>query len=160
MRPIRTFLQSFGYAAKGLRVAVKEERNLRFHLCTAFYVYLFSFFYGFTRLEYCVLTLLIVGVISLELVNSAFERSMSRPSHEKYMAAGAVKDIAAGAVLVFCIGAAFCGFLMFWDLAVFARIFGFFMQNILLLILLLVSLAASAWFIFFWHKKAADKPSK
>ena len=36
------FVDSFLYAAQGIRTAVREERNMRFHLCAAFYVYLFS----------------------------------------------------------------------------------------------------------------------
>lgn len=38
------FYSSFVYAAQGVRTALREERNLRFHLCSAMYVYLFSFF--------------------------------------------------------------------------------------------------------------------
>ena len=43
------FVDSFLYAAQGIRTAVREERNMRFHLCAAFYVYLFSLFYGLSR---------------------------------------------------------------------------------------------------------------
>ena len=45
------FVDSFLYAAQGIRTAVREERNMRFHLCAAFYVYLFSLFYGFGKTE-------------------------------------------------------------------------------------------------------------
>lgn len=38
------FVDSFLYAAQGIRTAVREERNMRFHLCAAFYVYLFRCF--------------------------------------------------------------------------------------------------------------------
>lgn len=145
---MKNFVRSFVYAANGVKTAIIEERNLRFHICVAVYVYIFSFFYDFGRAEYAVLTVLIVGVLALELVNSAFERSVSRPSPEQYRTAGAVKDIAAGAVLVYCIGAVACGISLFWDLAVFGEIIGYFGANIPVLIILVISIIFCAWFIF------------
>ena len=56
--------------------------------------------YEFTRVEYCLITIMMVGgVMALELVNSSPERAVERPVPERYMTAGAVKDMAAGAVL-------------------------------------------------------------
>lgn len=151
---MREFFRSFVYAGNGMRVALKEERNLRFHLVIAFYVYLFSLFYGFSRTEYILITILVAGVMALELVNSAFERSVSRPRPERYMTAGTVKDIAAGAVLVFSIAAAACGVAMFWDTAVFLKIFEFFKGRPLLLLPLAASLAGGIWFVFLFGRKS------
>ena len=107
------FVDSFLYAAQGIRTAVREERNMRFHLCAAFYVYLFSLFYGFGKTEYILITLMVCGVLALELVNSSLERTVERPAPDRYMTAGVVKDMAAGAVLVFSIGCAVCGAVLF-----------------------------------------------
>lgn len=145
---MKSFVRSFVYAANGVKTAMLEERNLRFHVCVAVYVYIFSLFYDFGRAEYAVLTVLIVGVIALELVNSAFERSVSRPAPEQYRTAGAVKDIAAGAVLVYCIGAVVCGIFLFWDREAFSRIIAYFAKNIPVLIILILSILFCAWFIF------------
>lgn len=142
------FIDSFIYAVNGIKTAVKEERNMRFHLCTAFYVYLFSLFYDFTKTQYAVLTILITGVIALELLNSSLERCVERPSPDKYQIAGVVKDMAAGAVLIYSIGAAVGGILLFWDVSVFGKMLRFFMARPLLLILLIVSLVAAAFFTF------------
>lgn len=87
------FVDSFLYAAQGIRTAVREERNMRFHLCAAFYVYLFSLFYGFGKTEYILITLMVCGVLALELVNSSLERTVERPAPDRYMTAGVVKDI-------------------------------------------------------------------
>ena len=70
---------------------------MRFHLCAAFYVYLFSLFYGFGKTEYILITLMVCGVLALELVNSSLERTVERPAPDRYMTAGVVKDMAAGA---------------------------------------------------------------
>ena len=98
------FVDSFLYAAQGIRTAVREERNMRFHLCAAFYVYLFSLFYGFGKTEYILITLMVCGVLALELVNSAIERAVDKPDTTHWWTAGAAKDMAAGAVLVMAIG--------------------------------------------------------
>lgn len=46
---MRRFFAGFGYAAQGFWAAVKEERNLRFHLCAGAYVLLASLFYPLAR---------------------------------------------------------------------------------------------------------------
>lgn len=84
------FVDSFLYAAQGIRTAVREERNMRFHLCAAFYVYLFSLFYGFGKTEYILITLMVCGVLALELVNSSLERTVEAPR------AGPVHDCGRG----------------------------------------------------------------
>ncbi|MEG0396561.1 MAG: diacylglycerol kinase [Oscillospiraceae bacterium] len=144
----RDFFNGFLYAFSGIRRAIKEERNLRFHLCAAFYVYLFSLFYNFGKAEYALITLMVGGVIALELVNSSIERTAAHPEPFRYMTAGAVKDMAAGAVLVFCIAAAICGVILFWDIAVFMKIFEFFKTHLILLALLLASFLILYRFIF------------
>lgn len=121
---------------------------MRFHLCTAVYVFVFSLFYNFGKLEYALLVVLVCGVMALELVNSSLERTVERPSPERYQSAGAVKDMAAGAVLVFSIGAAVCGVLLFWDVAVFGKMLQFFMHTPWAAIGLAASLALSGWFVF------------
>lgn len=125
---------------------------MRFHLCAAGYVYYFSRFYSFSGTQYAVLTLVVAGVLSLELVNSAVERVVDAfmPHHHKI--AGTVKDMAAGSVLVFCIGAVACGIWLFWDTAVLAAILQYFMTKPPRLVLLVLSLAASVGFVFFLPK--------
>lgn len=134
------FWSSFRYAAQGIYTAVREERNMRFHLCAAFYVYLFSMFYRFSVTQYCVLTVMVCGVLALELVNSSLERTVERPQPDRYRTAGVVKDMAAGAVLVFSIGCAVCGALLFWDLEAFARMYRFFTAHVWALLPLVASL--------------------
>ena len=88
------------------------------------------------------------GVMALELVNSSLERAVERPVPERYMTAGAVKDMAAGAVLVFSIASAVCGVLLFWDPAAFARMWRFFLRWPVLAVVLAATLVLSFRFIF------------
>lgn len=147
------FFKGFFYAASGIVLAVKQERNLRFHIVTAVYVYVLSLFYNFDKTEYILLTILIGGVISLELVNSAIERAVSKPRAEKYHLAGAAKDIAAGAVLVFCVASAICGVVLFGELNVIKSIFAFLLKTPPALIGFLLSLVVSFWFVFFFGEE-------
>ncbi len=155
-------MRGFVYAAKGVRLAVLEERNFRFHLCAGFYVFLFSFFFSFSPLEYALLVVLVGGVLALEMLNSALERAVANPEPQRYQLAGMVKDMAAGAVLVFCISAAVCGFLLFGKWAVWQDVFAFFIARPLLLVLLALSLTGAAWFVFGFPVRGAlvKKPKK
>jgi len=145
---MKDFFDSFKYAINGIKHAVMGERNMRIHICVAIYVYIFSFFYSFSIIEYCILTILIAGVITLELINTAIEHIVDNPLPEKFYIAGKAKDVIAGAVLIFSIGAAICGVLLFWDTTILLNIFNFFTQHSLYLILLLLSFVFSLFFIF------------
>ncbi len=143
-----SFIAGFRYALQGIGLAVRQERNFRFHLAAAFYVYVFSLFYRFSGLEYMLITALVGGVLALELVNSAVERAVDNPRPENDRAAGAAKDLAAGAVLVFALAAAVCGFWLFWRPVVLAQILSFFTARPFWALGLLISLGLSYWFVF------------
>ncbi|HJA24644.1 MAG TPA: diacylglycerol kinase family protein [Candidatus Fournierella merdigallinarum] len=149
---MRRFLAGFGYAAQGFWAAVKEERNLRFHLCAAVYALLASLFYPFGAVEYALLFVCIGGVIALELTNSAIERAVESPDPAHWRAAGGAKDMAAGAVLVFSIAAAAVGVALFWQPRVLAGIPAWFLKHPWALAALAASLAL-AWFFVFWPER-------
>ncbi len=151
----KRFLRGFGYAAAGIKAAVKAERNLRFHLCAGAYVLLFSLFYPFGAVEYALLFLCIGGVTALELMNSAVERAVDRPDRTHWGTAGQAKDMAAGAVLVFSIAAAAVGIALFWQPAVLAAIPGWFIRHPVCLGLFAASLPLAACFI--WKKETKKK---
>ena len=142
------FFAGFGYAAQGFCAAVKEERNLRFHLCAGAYVLAASLFYPFGPVEYGLLFLAIGGVIALELVNSAIERSVDAPDPAHWRTAGGAKDMAAGAVLVYSIAAALLGFALFWQPPVIKAALAWFMQNPWAAALAAASLVPAWWFVF------------
>ena len=62
--------------------------------------------------------------------------------------AGVVKDMAAGAVLIFSIGCAVAGVFLFWNVPVFERILGYFAEHPVLLLLLLATLPVAWRFVF------------
>ncbi len=154
---MKRFLRSFMYAFFGLRLAVREERNFRFHICAAIYVFFFSGFYEFSRLEYGLLVTIVAGELALELVNTSLERAVANPEPHRYELAGAVKDLAAAAVLVFSMGALVCGFFLFWDVPTFITIGHFFLNHVWAILLLILSLLIAIRFVFYFSPKSTKK---
>ena len=70
-------------------------------------------FMKLNKIEWCIITIAIVMVISAELFNTAIETVVDMVSPQKNPQAKLVKDIAAAAVLVLAIGAAVIGIIIF-----------------------------------------------
>ena len=104
--------RSFLFAFRGLALA-GGERNFRLHLVSASVVVFLGFYAGVSRSEWIWLLLCTGGVISLELVNTALEKLTDLASPGLHPLAGAAKDLAAAAVLVFSIASAIIGALIF-----------------------------------------------
>ena len=150
---ITKFVKSMGYALNGIFTGIKEERNVRIDIVTAFYVLLFSKFYDFTLTQNIILVLVCFNVLAFELMNTAVERAVDKPDKEHYIQAGAAKDTAAGGVLLAAIGAAVAGIMLFWNVEVFKKIFVFFTTRPIMLLCLAVTLFASYKFITLDNKK-------
>ena len=98
------FARGFVYAYNGIRAAIREERNFRFHLCAALYAFVAAYWAQLPAVETALIALCVAAVLALELVNSAIERAVDKPDTTHWWTAGAAKDMAAGAVLVMAIG--------------------------------------------------------
>ncbi len=107
-----TLIQSFRFAFKGLKT-VGSERNFRLHLVSASIVIILGFSCGISRAEWLIILICTGAVISLELVNSAIEKLTDLISPGMHPLAGAAKDIAAAAVLVFSVVSAVIGLMIF-----------------------------------------------
>lgn len=150
-----SFIKSFKYAFEGILYSVKSERNLRIHLCATFYVLIFMQFYDFSTTQKSVIILLIALVISLEMVNSAIEKVVDICSPQYSKLAKAAKDISSAAVLISAISATIIAVMYFWDIAVFLRIYHFFLRNYLLLVGLIISVVL--WIIFIFGFNTTNK---
>ncbi|MDE6592101.1 MAG: diacylglycerol kinase family protein [Oscillospiraceae bacterium] len=138
---IKSFLRSFTYAAAGVRECIKRERNMRFHLCAAVTVVLWSLFYELTTGAYCALFLSIGFVIGSEVMNTAVEAAVDisgKVSPEARLA----KDCGAGAVLISAVTAVCCGIALFGDAEALKSIWKFYAENPIAI------LGAAAWVIF------------
>lgn len=109
----RAFIGGFDHAWEGIVLAVRTQRNMRFHALAAVAVVVLGAVLRVGFLELSVLFLAISLVMAMELVNTAVEAVVDMVSPEFHPLAKIAKDAAAGAVLVASIGAAIVGTLIF-----------------------------------------------
>ena len=101
---IMRFGRGFVYAWNGIRAAVQQERNFRFHLCAACYALAACALAELDGTQWCIVILCIAAVLGMELMNSAVERAVHKPDTTHWWSAGAAKDMAAGGVLFMALG--------------------------------------------------------
>jgi len=106
-------IKSFGYALKGIKAVVAKEANMKIHLLIAILVILCGMFFGISVSEWLICLVCFALVITAEMFNTALEQLVDMVSPGKNKAAGRVKDIAAGAVLVSAVFAAIAGLIIF-----------------------------------------------
>ncbi|AST98092.1 diacylglycerol kinase [Shouchella clausii] len=111
---IRRFLHSFRYASAGLIDVIKHEQNMRIHLISGAVVLIAAWALSVSIERWLVLLLVVGGVLSLEVMNTAIERTVDLVTEEYRPLAKRAKDIAAASVFVFCIFAAVIGVMIFF----------------------------------------------
>ncbi len=110
---IKRFLKSFGYAVNGIRAVWKSEQNFRFHTFAMILIIALSFALSISRIEWCIILLLIFGMLSFEIMNTAIEKTVDLVTGEYHPLAKLAKDFAAGAVLLFAIASIIIGTIIF-----------------------------------------------
>lgn len=110
--PLRKWFKSVNYAINGILHATKTQRHIRYHLYAVILVLLLSFLLGIKRGEFLLLVVLSIIVLTTEMLNTALEEVVN-VLFEKYdKRAMAIKDIAAGAVLITALGSAVIGYII------------------------------------------------
>jgi diacylglycerol kinase len=110
---MRRLIRSFGYAFSGIGHGLRTQANLRIHLMAAAGVIIAGALLQVSTIEWAVLAVTIMVVISAELFNTAIEAAVDRAGHEPHPLSQIAKDTAAGAVLIGAIGAVIVGLLIF-----------------------------------------------
>lgn len=154
---IKALLKAFFYAFSGIFTAIKTQRNFRIHTVAAIYVFSASLFYNFSNLDYAVLILICVLILSLELINTALENVVDICSPKYNKLAKAAKDCVAGAVLISAIGAIFIGICFFGNMDVIKSIFFYYGNHIPAFIFLLISIVIAVIFIIYPFDKMKGK---
>jgi diacylglycerol kinase len=93
-------IKSFGYALKGLYLALKEQQNMRIHAVAIAVVTVAGVFFELSAIEWSLIALTMGSVITAEMMNTAIEMLVDLVSPQQNKQAGKVKDIAAGGVLL------------------------------------------------------------
>jgi len=102
---------SFNCAIEGILWSARTQRHLRYHLLVALAVLLAALFFHVSSLVFILLVFGMVLVLFAELFNTAIEVVVDMVSPEYHPLARRAKDVAAGAVLIACVGAAVMGYL-------------------------------------------------
>ena len=109
-------LQSFVYAARGVRTMLISQDNARIHALATLAVVALGFALRVSRLDWLALVLAIAFVWTAEGINTALEFLCDVASPEFHPLVEKAKDVAAGAVLISAVGAAVTGCLVFGPL--------------------------------------------
>lgn len=142
------FGRGFVYAWNGIRAAVQEERNFRFHLCAMVYAYAAAALAELDAVGFALITLCVFLVMAMELMNSAIERAVDKPDTTHWWSAGAAKDMAAGAVMITAIGAVGVAICLFGSREALTAIWQGVTHSPLTVVLWLASLVAAYLFTF------------
>ena len=61
------FARGFVYAYNGIRAAIREERNFRFHLCAALYAFVAAYWAQLPAVETALIALCVAAVLALTM---------------------------------------------------------------------------------------------
>lgn len=109
---LKARLYSFRWAFKGTKDLLLHHPNAQVHALATCLVIPLSVYLEITRVEWGLIILCIVLVLSMEALNSAIEYLADKISPKPDPLIGKAKDIAAAAVLLSSIGAALVGFII------------------------------------------------
>jgi len=113
MTRIKEFLKSFQFALRGLKYAIKNEKNFQNELVVALLAVCAMFYFRVSRPEIIVISTMIIAVLVMEMLNTIVERIIDilKPGIHPY--ARLIKDLMAASVLLISILALIIGLIIF-----------------------------------------------
>ena len=110
---IKRLVNSFKYAATGIKSAFKTEQNLLVHAIAATIAIILGIFLKLSTLEFAIVALVIGLVITAEMINTALEYAIDMAMPTIHPLAKISKDVASGAVLFAAISSIAVGLLIY-----------------------------------------------
>ncbi len=110
---MKRFLNSFRHAFNGLVYTFSTQLNFKIHCVSAILVAILGLYVNLTFIEWIWIAIAIALVMVVELINTAIEILVDLISPQKQAKAGAIKDVAAAAVLVSALMALTIGLFIF-----------------------------------------------
>ena len=110
----KQFISSLEFAIQGIRTVYREERNMRKHTFFGLVAVLAGVVFQLNLREWMWLLLVIFLVLTMEIINTAFENVVDMVTKNHYNDIGKrIKDMAAGAVLITACFAMIMGAMIF-----------------------------------------------
>lgn len=106
-------LQSFRYAARGIRLMLRSQHNAWLHAVASCCVLIAGGLFMLSRAEWCWIVLAIMAVWTAEALNTALEFLADAASPDFHPLIGKAKDVAAGGVLIAAVGSVIIALLVF-----------------------------------------------
>lgn len=140
-------MKSFVFAFRGIARTIRNERNMRIHLCFTLYVILAGAVTRITVSEWTAVLICIGMVTALECINTSVENLCDTVSPEKSEGIRITKDAAAGAVLCAAVFSAVVGSIVFFNEKRIEAAVGFLREHTALSILIILTLIPSGMFV-------------
>lgn len=115
---IKQFVESFRHAVRGVAVVFRHEQSFRLQTLAAVLATGLGLYLRVPRSHMLIMLVMIAAVLSLEIVNSIFERIIDSFKPRIHPIVRDVKDAMAGAVLIVSLISALVGIVIFWPYAV------------------------------------------
>lgn len=109
----RARARSFVYAFRGVKALLWREHNAWLHLAAAALATSAGWFFGISRVEWCLVAFAVGSVLAAEAFNTAIETLADALEPGRNLGVGKAKDLAAGGVLLTSAAAAVVGLLVF-----------------------------------------------
>lgn len=107
------WLSSIHHAWKGVEFVYRHERNFRIQLVAGFLALALGWVFHISRIEYSIIFILIIAILSLELLNSALEHFLDIMTPRFDVHVERVKNVLAATVLLVSLGATVIGCIIF-----------------------------------------------
>jgi len=108
----KKWIASLGYAFAGIRYALSQQ-NFFLIVVIAIIVILFSIWIGLNRIEWLIVILTIGLVLSLEALNTIWEKTLDILEPNFSEKVKNIKDLVAGAVVIACLTSIVIGLIIF-----------------------------------------------
>lgn len=111
---LRSRINSFGFAANGLIVLIKQEPNVKIHLAATIIVIITGFIKSLSAFEWVAIIMAIAAVWITEAINTTVEMVCDLYCNKEYnKKVKIIKDIAAGSVLIASIASIIIALIIF-----------------------------------------------
>ena len=106
-------MRSIKHAIHGIFEAFNSEPNFKIHIIAAIFTLVAGVFFSIHTWEWVAVIGCIIGVMSLELMNTGIEKMMDHLHPAQHEKVRQIKDVAAGAVLLCALGSVIIAAIIF-----------------------------------------------